>query len=208
MTKKNKRLKVVAFIPNLSGGGAERAVLSLSKAIDKNKFEMHVVVHEKTGSLLKSLDGTINISFIHDGRYRRTILPKLFLVTLIKSFKADVLIGANEGRATFFALIAGVLFRKPVISWIHNNWSSFSKVVSWRQVVSIKAATKLSSKLVACSEGVSFDLISNFGVPENKLQTIYHGFEIEKIREQGDQPLSKEDLEVFSKICGGNSWTA
>ena len=199
MNRVNRPLRVLAFIPNLSGGGAERAVINLQAAVDPELIDLHIVAHERKGSLLDTMDPKASISFLHEGDYSRWHLPILLYGTLRKSLGADVLIGANEGRATFFALLAGLILRKPVVSWIHNNWSNFASVVSWKQSVSLKLSSRISSALVTCSKGVTDDLIANFGVPESKTETIYHGFRVDNIKTLSQEEIPESEREIFSK---------
>ncbi|MBX2869991.1 MAG: glycosyltransferase [Acidiferrobacterales bacterium] len=189
----------MAFIPNLSGGGAERAVLKLHGSLNPEAIEFCIVAHEKQGSLLSTLDSKTAITYINDGRYSRWQLPKLLISTIWRSRRADVLLGANEGRASFLTLIAGVLLRKPVICWVHNNWTNFSSVVSWKQLVSLKLTSKFSSVLVACSKGVAADLIENFNVPEPKVLTIYHGFHINEIETLALEQIPQDEEFIFRK---------
>lgn len=57
--------------------------------------------------------------FGRDGRYRRSQLAGSLAGTLRLARRADVPVGANEGRAAFLALIAAKLVGQPVAMWLH-----------------------------------------------------------------------------------------
>jgi glycosyltransferase involved in cell wall biosynthesis len=194
-----RQVRILAFIPNLSGGGAERAVLRMSEAIDHARFDFRILAHEKWGSLVDQVAPGTPLQFVRAGPYRRSSLPLLFFRTLKDAATADILLGANEGRATFFALISGLVLGKPVVSWIHNNWSEFGKHVSWKQRMALKLTTVLSRKLVACSQGVADDLVDNHHVPRNKVTCIYHGLPSEEIKSLAGQPIESGHEIIFSK---------
>ena len=193
------RIRILAVIPNLSGGGAERAVLRLIKVIDTDRFKLKIFAHEKWGALVDELDSESPIEFGRPGPYQRSSLPLLFLKTLKKSASADIILGANEGRATFFALISGLVLRKPVVSWIHNNWSEFGKHVSWKQRFALRMTVMLSRKIVACSQGVADDLVDNHKVPVEKVTRIYHGLPSQEIKTLACKPIDTSHEELFEK---------
>jgi glycosyltransferase involved in cell wall biosynthesis len=49
----------------------------------------------------------------------------LFAATVRHARNTDIILGANEGRATFLGLLAAKLLRKPIIAWLHFDWGEF-----------------------------------------------------------------------------------
>ena len=167
-------MRVLFCIPNLNGGGAERVVLSLAEALDPSKVEATVFAHEKWGSLLESLNPSMRIEFYKAGPYTRASLPGLLAHTIRLGSRADIIVGANEGRATFFAAVAAKVLRKPLVAWLHNNWVEFSKVVSWRQRMALRIYNRMDA-IVAVSNGVSRAFQSIVPVDPSRIRTLYNG---------------------------------
>ena len=79
-----KRPRLLVAIPNFIIGGAERVFLNIISNIDKDKFELHLVVGELRGSLNESIPNNIEIYELGDSRAFKTFIPFLKLVWRIK----------------------------------------------------------------------------------------------------------------------------
>ncbi len=109
-------------------------------------------------------------------------------VTIQEASRSDIVVGANEGRATFIGLLAAKIVRKPFIAWVHNNWTYFKDVNTWRGVLALKIACILSDKVVICSEGAAGSIMELVGRISN-LRMIYNGIPTDSIRKLADEPL-------------------
>jgi glycosyltransferase involved in cell wall biosynthesis len=169
----------------------------LYQALDPNQFEISILAHEKVGNFLQNLDENININFVKERPYRRTDLPLLLAATIRYAREADIILGANEGRATFLGLLAAKLLRKPIIAWLHFDWSQFVKTQSWRQLLSLKMYVYVD-RIVACSQGVADSFSKLVGVDPSRIHTIYNGMLAEKIQQEADEPLS-DSVSIFEQ---------
>ena len=50
-----RKLKILFCIESLNCGGAEKSLLNLFDALDDNKYEIHLMVHELNGDLYHHL---------------------------------------------------------------------------------------------------------------------------------------------------------
>ena len=104
---KNKKIKLIFFLPNSDIGGADNSLKRLINNIDKNKFSITFIF--LNNSFLKKILGK-KIEFI-TLRARRTILSILQLKKLIlknynnKKFK-KVIIVSNQNYANLVCLFA------------------------------------------------------------------------------------------------------
>lgn len=184
------------LIPDLDGGGIQRTVLNLYKSIDTNLFDVSILAHEKLGDFLQDLDENIKINFVKDRPYRRTDLPYLFAATVRHARNTDIILGANEGRATFLGLLAAKLLRKPIIAWLHFDWGEFIKIQSWKQKLSLQIYTRVD-RIVACSQGVADSFSKIVPVAPSRLKTIRPGMSAEPILQQADEPLPTSVRSLF-----------
>lgn len=194
----NRRIKVLILLPNLVGAGGQRAILNLYRSLDQNLFEISLLAQEKIGMFLQEIDDKININFILDREYRRADLPYLLAETIRHARSADLILGGLEGRATFFGLVAAKLLRKPIIVWLHIDWSPFLKLVSWRQKLSLKAYT-FADRIIACSQGVADSFPKIVSVDPSRLQAIYNGIPSYKVLQNAEEPLPDSVRGIFEK---------
>jgi glycosyltransferase involved in cell wall biosynthesis len=195
MRRKRMR-RVLMAIPNFNGGGAERVALHLARSIDRDKFTVRVFAHERTGSLLSEVNGTTDIVVHNERSYRRTQLPGLLAATLRLARDADVLIGANEGRASFLMVVAAEILKKPVVCWLHNDWREFSNVVSWRQRLSLRTYARADA-VVACSQGVADSFLSLVPFRKGSLRVIYNGIPLNRIRSLSEEQIPPQCERTF-----------
>jgi glycosyltransferase involved in cell wall biosynthesis len=189
---------VLVAIPNLNGGGAERMALDLASSLDATRFDVTTFVHERYGSLGGRLDPAARYVFQHEGPYSRTHLPALLAATVRHARHADLLIGANEGRATFFVLLAGLVLRKPVVCWVHVDWAEFERVTSWRQHLSIRLYG-LADRVVACSHGAADGLRALVGLKPGALRVIQNGVPTGEVRRLAADSVAPEHEAIFAR---------
>ena len=73
---KSRRLRVIFFIPNLAGGGAERVLITLLKHLDRARFESHLVVSRLEGPHVDSVPADVHVTELAS-RNLWTVTPKL-----------------------------------------------------------------------------------------------------------------------------------
>jgi GalNAc-alpha-(1->4)-GalNAc-alpha-(1->3)-diNAcBac-PP-undecaprenol alpha-1,4-N-acetyl-D-galactosaminyltransferase len=109
--KPNKKPKILFYIKNLNGGGAERCVVELFKSFDKSKFEYKLLLGSVDGEYLSAINQddlleekyTISNSFSYLGFLERfiTIFSKLKLSIIRK--------------------VLTLVRRKHIQSWVENS---------------------------------------------------------------------------------------
>ena len=176
-----KSLRILFCLPNLAGGGAERMVLTVAASLDRQRFRTRLFVHEQWGQHIASLAPDQDVHFEHDRPYRRTDLVRSFLATFREVGNADVVVGAMEGRATFLALLAGLLRRRPIVVWVHADWLQFSRYVSWRQRLALRLY-RFADRIVCCSVGAQEAFATMLPKARSSLVTIHNGIDVERVR--------------------------
>lgn len=194
----SRKIKVLMLLPNLVSAGGQQAVLNLYRSLPPNRFELSLLVHEKTGSFSQGLDESINVHFVSDRDYRRTDLPKYLAATVHHARQADIVLAGLEGRASFLGLLAAKFLRKPVVAWLHIDWSPFIHLVSWRQRLSL-SLYGYADRIVTCSKGVADNFAKDFGLPRTRLHPIYNGLPSQKIRQKALEPLPDSIQQIFEQ---------
>jgi len=182
---KGKVLKTLFVIPSLSGGGAERILLEIIKNLTPKKFQPQLVLFERRGPYLSQLPSEVKV---YDLKKRRRIdFLKLVikLAYIIAREKPDIILSF----LTYANLIA-ILAKK----------FSFSKsrlIISERSLASLQIKNQRLSRIktflinklypyadriVAVSQGVKRDLMANFEIEGRRIEVIYNGLDIKRIK--------------------------
>lgn len=131
------KIKITFFLQNLEVGGAERSIVRLAKALNKDYFEVSFLLCCASGPLLKDLPTNIKITDLKKSHVG------LSLSGVIKYFyreKPDIVLSALD-HVNVINIIAGLFcFKKPKI--IITERSTFSRV-------STHSAIKIRNKLIS-----------------------------------------------------------
>ncbi|AXV17702.1 hypothetical protein CYG48_17935 (plasmid) [Neorhizobium sp. SOG26] len=190
-------MRVLMAIPNLNGGGAERMAIGLAARLNRSDIEARLFVHERWGDLIDAVDPTLHVTYQHEGPYRRRDLVSDLVGHVKEAKDADIIIGANEGRAAFTSLISAKVHRKPLLLWVHNDWTRFSKAVSWRQRLVLQSYSR-ADVIVACSKGAADAFESLVPATNGKIRTIYNGIALDHVRRKAQAPLPQQYEAIFN----------
>ncbi len=181
-------MKTVAIlIQKLSGGGAERTAANLSLSLS-GKYQVHLVV----------FDGT-QISYPYAGTLHDLKLPPAKgrpgkLVTLLRRVRAvrrlkreyavDAAISLMDG-ANLVNVLSGRQGSVITSVRVQMSKSRFTSLQKKRFTLALtRFIARRSDAVAALSEGVRRDLIDVFGVPADKVVTIYNPCDGALLREK------------------------
>lgn len=82
------KTKILFFLPNLNGGGAERVTVNILRQLDLKKFEIRLALVDKSGVLLELIPSKI---IIIDLKSKKTILSIFKLRKIICNFNPDII---------------------------------------------------------------------------------------------------------------------
>lgn len=131
--KINTKKKALFILPHLNGGGAERVALNYLRQIDKDKFEVFLMVFDKTSDLLHLVSDDVTLINLDTKKVSKS-LPKL--VKAIKNIKPD-LVFTTHYTVAFLLHLAKVFTPKfkhlaripgsPKSEQNHNYYGSFKR---------------------------------------------------------------------------------
>ena len=170
--------KISLFLPNLSGGGAQKVIVMLANNFVKRGLDVDLVLVNKSGPYLKNVNKYVNIVDLNKPRVLFAIIslfqyfkknnPDAVLVT-IHHISMAVIIAYVLSKAS-----SNVIIRQPnyLSKTIPQNF--FSKYY----LKIVRFFYNKSNRIVAISNGVSSNLKNN-GI--NKVTTIYNPLESDVI---------------------------
>ena len=201
MSTDTKR-KIAIFLPNLDGGGAEKVFVNLSAAFIKQGFAVDMLLIQKKGELLDSLDAKVHIIDIDSKKIRGSFLP---LLSYLRNHDPEILI-AVMWPLTVIATIAFRLSRcsgRMVVS--DHNTLSLSTATNSRSnkrmlAQTIKWIYPLADVRLAVSNGVAADIQQLSGLFKSKFNVIHNPIDITT---QGD--AAKGNLRGYFRIINVGS---
>ena len=198
-------MKNICFIiDSLSGGGAERVVLNLAKAIDKYGHKVHIIILENKISY--EIDS--NSFLLHVLTSDRLMSKNKFWNKVLLSKKLKNMVITLENQYGAFDLIVSNLEdsdKTSSMAKLNNLYHCYH--ISMQQFLKDKTNHKLfykrlfrklkentrhknlynNSNMIAVSKGVKEDIL-NFGIKPQKIVSIYNPFDIEDIRKKSNEP--------------------
>lgn len=194
--------KVIFVIPNIRKGGAEKVLAVLLENLDRQIIHASCIFYDSSHmykvpddidvySLDIKVGGSLKNKLIN---YIQGILK---INNIVKAKKPDIVFSFlnRTNLLVIFARLLSLNFRNKVKLIISERTTpsvelegSSSKLVRFL----IKALYPKADRIVAVSEGVRLDLISNFNLPEKKIAVIYNPLDLKKIT-----ALAGEEIEGY-----------
>jgi glycosyltransferase involved in cell wall biosynthesis len=188
-------MRFAFVLPNLNGGGAEKAVLKTSTALAKRGHEVYLFLLEERAKY--QVDPCIRVDVVSDKR-RHGCWGKRSLATLLHR-KVSVL-GPD-------LLVSTLPFADEVtaLAGLRKHWCRIAntlsgEISSLRQLSFLKSVRRRlryqrlygSRPLIAVSNGVAVDLEHCLGI-ESRVVTIYNPFDFGAIRAAATEPLHRSN---------------
>jgi glycosyltransferase involved in cell wall biosynthesis len=192
----NNIKKLLFVIPALTGGGAERVLLTIINNLDIEKYEITLVLFNKEGDLIKNLKNNIKI-IIYQKRNKYSLVKLILqLRNTIKSFNKVTVISFLHYTNIISVISCLCLKKKPkLILCEHSNHRKYlpeSKLWYFRKLF-MKYTYKKADQIVAISREMRENLIIDFKLNPHKVNVIYNPIPIEEISQ-----LAKDKSNIFS----------
>lgn len=182
------RRTLTIYLPDLSGGGAERLHARLLPEFLRLGFDVTFLLDRERGELLAPVRalGARVVSLGADRQLKA--LPKL--TKYLKSQQPDILI-SNMEHMNVMAVWARRLarVRTKIIVTQHNTFSEQARRRSWQWRVLprlYRLALPSADRIVAVSEGVADDLATVTGIARQRMTVIYNGVVTEDFAERAE----------------------
>lgn len=177
------KIKVAFIIPSLRGGGAERVVTNLVNKIDKDKFEVKVIVLSLHDSIFqKEINENIEIIDLGSKRVRSSMFKVLYS---IKKIRPDIVFSTLGYLNLFLAIIKPFFPKGTVFIARETNVVSEKLKVMRFKLFWIALYKLLSSRfdcLVCQSNDMKNDLVEKFNY--QNLVVINNPIDLDSLRKK------------------------
>ena len=192
-----KKIKITFILPSLAGGGAQKVILNILKAINKSRFDPELIVFNKSGPLVGLIPPYVKVINLKKKRLRNSIIP------LIKYFflKKPKIIFSTLGHDNLFLIaIRFILPRETkIIIREANTLTSNIKLMKYSSLMELmyKIFYKKSDKIIALSKAMAEELKKEFKVLPKNIKIIYNPVDLKDIRSN----IKKIKRFKLNKIC-------
>jgi glycosyltransferase involved in cell wall biosynthesis len=169
-------LSVAIYMPDLSGGGAERQCLCLAGELHRRGLAITLVLHRLQGDLLNQLPPGLRVVALNG---RRTLHDILLLARYLRRERPDILL-TNLDHNNVAGLLAKIVAasRTQVVIYQHNALAgefAASERWSYRAIpLAYRLLSPFMAAAVAVSNGIARELVVAAGVPPAKIVTIHN----------------------------------
>ncbi|WP_321327963.1 glycosyltransferase [uncultured Ilyobacter sp.] len=194
--------KLAIVIPSLRGGGAERVMLNIISHLNREEFNIRLIVIKKEGPYEKKIPSDIDVVDLNSNRVRYSILK---LIKELNKFKPDVILSTLGHLNLVLLSIRAFLKSKPkiIVREANTPSKSLTKLPKLKRKIFIYLYGKLyptSDVVIAQCKEMKKDIINSFGVPDNKIIYIYNPIDLKSITEESTEfnPYDRNYINIVS----------
>lgn len=181
--------KVLFLIPTLTGGGAERVIVTLLQHLDRSRFQaVLAVVDMRRAAFRTHIPDDVEVIDLQARRVRNA-LPAI--IRLIWQRRPDVVFSTLSHLNLALAIVRPLLprgvrsvARESCVISENLGHTRSPRLWAWMY----RRFYRRHDLVVCQSEDMHQDLVRNFGFPDAQAITINNPVDAQRIREMGQQP--------------------
>jgi glycosyltransferase involved in cell wall biosynthesis len=190
--------KIMFFMYSLHDGGAQRTIVNIINNIDKEKFEVLLVLGSNLNNIyLDFLNPNIRICNLNSTKLRYCVVK---LAKMIRKENPSLLFTTlNDNNITLLVAKMLSFVKTSAIVREASNRSQSGRVTFLNRMATYLTYNFFASGVVALSKGVKDDLTTNFRIQEKKINVIYNPVEVQEIRCKSNELIDDIDFHEGEK---------
>ncbi len=183
--------RLAIFLPDLGGGGAERAMLNLAQGLVERGIGVDIVLVSATGALLGCAPPAVRILDLGVRRVVDSLLP---LMAYLRRQRPAAMLTTSD-RCSVVALCAKSICRSPVhISvGVHNTVSRSSAHIPVSRARLIRFMMRRmfprADSILGVSEGVADDVARVAGIRRDRIKVVHNAMLFDEIAALGKKAI-------------------
>jgi glycosyltransferase involved in cell wall biosynthesis len=167
--------KILFVLTDLQGGGAERVIIRIIKSINRKQFTPVLFLLKNNIDYSSEMPRGIEVISVLNSNQRIFFnLPKLFYKLLRTASSCHLIIGGLELTPTYFAILTGLILRRPTIGWLHINLKYYPPALAPIHSLLLKFLYPFLHRIIAVSHGVAKDFIQIFPKLKTRVKVVYN----------------------------------
>jgi glycosyltransferase involved in cell wall biosynthesis len=182
--------KVLINLPALYGGGAERLVLNLMRHLDRTTFMPSLFLMKRQGVYFEEVPDDVSITAGTEREIRvRKVFPQVMWRYLKAAREHDILVAGLELESTYLAYLAGRVFHKPVVGWVHIPLTDYLNLLPrWHRAAVAYIYPRLDC-VVCVSEGSASAVRTVAALAPKRVRVIHGPFDLDApVRRASEAP--------------------
>jgi len=192
MCASKRKARVALFVPTMSGGGAEKVMVDLTRGFFERRIDLDIVLVRKEGPYVNQLPPVVSLVNL---RARHTSSGIFALIRYLRRHKPEVILSAMN-YANVIVLVARALARMKtrIVVTEHSTFSFWIKdPPNLRTHLMLRTLMRITypkaDAIVAVSRGVADDLVHSIGIPREKIRVIYNPIRLDDILAKAKEPV-------------------
>lgn len=197
--------KILFVVYAIYGGGSEKRLASILRALDRERFEPHLCVFSLTGKESTVIPADVPLYPLVTSLRPASLFLVWKLSRLIKRLRPDKVFSALWS-VNIISAAAALLAHTPAILNEATTPSESIKRYSFPSLRKrvIGALYRRAETVIAVSDYAKDDLVKNFTVPPEKIISVRNAVRAGEIENASREQGPGEEGYVFS--CGGLNW--
>ena len=193
--------KILFIVPSMRGGGSERVISIILKNLNRDNFDIILVLLKKEGKYLEDLPADIEIIDLEITKARYSIVK---IIKIILSKKPDIVF-STLGYLNILISIIRPFFSKNIkfiaressIASIQNKQEKYPKLFDFL----FKYFYKNFDLIISQSNYMKNDLVQNYKIDKDKIKVINNPIDLEIIERLSEEKLDeKVDLLAVGRL--------
>jgi len=196
-----KKQKILFTLPNLNGGGAERVMINIIKSLERDKYDIKLLLIDRIGIFLDLVPDYVEISSL-DIKRTRNALPSL--IKKLNYIQPDIIF-STLNRMNILVLMASFFISRSVKIYIREpNLPSAqinNKDFPFFQKLLIKVLYPKAYKIIAQTDEMNNEIHKYFGIKKDKIITFINPIDkefIDKSLKNTINPFDKNFINIVS----------
>lgn len=199
----SKKTKILVFIPHLVGGGAEKVTLTFIKLLDKNKFDITLIILSEDYSVYNIKDFTIKViklnvsktmfSIFKLRKYINDIKPDILFSSLIRGHIAVTLSMIGLRKKPFVILRSP---NSPKLLLEHNQMRFFQQKM-------LEYALIRANLVIAQTPEMKKEIIEYYNIEKSKIKVVINPLDTDTIDEKIKNIINPFDLKYINIVAAG-----
>jgi glycosyltransferase involved in cell wall biosynthesis len=188
--KPRQPLKVLVVIASLEIGGAQRLVVDLINNMDRKRLSLSLALSKATGGFLPRIPSDCNVFDLERSSWRDFPWLILKLAWILRKERPDVVLSVLQ-HSNILAFLARLISRKkmPIVMSEHISAHHYLQCQPWMRRL-IGVSYQNADCMIAVSKGVADEMITYWGLQEERVKMIYNPVDLDSVKSLGAEPLS------------------
>lgn len=196
-----KKIKILFYMPNLDGGGAERVIVNIIKQLDRNIYEIYLVLVKVKGDYIHLLPTYVRLIDLESKRISYSIFK---LRNVIREINPNILFSSLfDTNILLFLASLGLTKNKslimrspnsPKLVIENNSLSKFKKIL-------LELAYKKANLIIAQTPEMKDEINSYHNIKNDKIKVFLNPLDIEEINskiQNIDNPFDSDFINVVA----------